>query len=343
MSQPKIKNMEAFAAACGISRPTVSKYFHDPGSVRKSTRERIEVAIEQYNFRPNIFAMDQNRRKTKNVGIVVPYLTDPVFGEIARNLERRCVEAGFRTTMFSAYGERGLEIEALERMKALRPSGVLLAPLGRLSDQKVLKQFCDEVPTVLFDRDIPGIGEAFVGSDNESFVSQSIDYLVRTGEAPCFFEMKNPTNPNSIARRHSYVASMQAHGLQPMPIQINGEGWNLEEIGYSGAMQLLQNGELPTTTVLCSNDRLAIGFLAACYKMGVRVGRHDDCTLRVAGNDDHPFARYTSPPLTTAGHDFDAVTDCGVETLFELIEAGGRFERRSETIFPARLVLRDSA
>jgi len=79
MSQPKFRNMEAFAAACGISRPTVSKFFHDPDSVRQSTRVRIEAALEQYDYRPNIFAIDQNRRTTKNVGIVVPYLADPVF------------------------------------------------------------------------------------------------------------------------------------------------------------------------------------------------------------------------------------------------------------------------
>lgn len=343
MNQPKFRNMEAFAAACGISRPTISKYFHDPGSVRQSTRERIETALEQYDYRPNIFAIDQNRRKTKNVGIVVPYLADPVFGEIARNLERRCIEAGFRATLLSAHGEQELEIEALERLKALRPAGVLLAPLGRHSNLDALSQFCDEVPTVLFDRNIKGVGQAFVGSDNESFLSQSTEYLARTGEPPCFFEMKNPSNPNSIARRRCYQSSMEALGLEAMSIQIDGSGWNLEEIGYKGAMQALQNRSLPTNTVLCSNDRLAIGFLAACYEKGLRVGRHSGCAMRVAGHDDHPFSRFTGPALTTVGHDYEVVTNCGIESLFDLIEQGGRFDRRFETVFPTKLVVRDSA
>lgn len=343
MNQPKIRNMEAFATACGISRPTVSKYFYDPDSVRQSTRDRIESAIEQYDYRPNIFAMDQNRRKTKNVGIVVPYLTDPVFGEIARNLERRCHEAGFRATLLSAHGEQKLEIEAFDRLKALRPAGVLLAPLGRESNLDALSQFCDEVPTVLFDRNIEGVGQAFVGSDNDSFVSQSTEYLVRTGEPPCFFEMKNPSNPNSIARRRSYKKAMLALELEPMSVQIDGKGWNLEEIGYEGAMRAIENGLLPTNTVLCSNDRLAIGFLAAAHQKGLRVGNHSGCALRVAGHDNHPYSRFTCPPLTTVGHDFDAVSDCGVECLFDLIEQGGRFESRTETVFPAQLVVRESA
>ena len=45
MSGRKIKNMEEFAEVSGISRPTVSKYFHDPGSVRKTTRAKIESAL----------------------------------------------------------------------------------------------------------------------------------------------------------------------------------------------------------------------------------------------------------------------------------------------------------
>lgn len=339
----KIRNMEDFATVCGVSRPTVSKYFYDPDSVRKSSRERIEAALEKHDYRPNIFAVNQNRRKTRNVGIVVPYLADPVFGEIARNVERRCIEAGFRATLFSSHGEEELEIEALDRLRAIRPAAVLLASLGRLSNQEALAQFCAEVPTVLFDRNLPGIGEAFVGSDSESFVSQSIGYLLRTGEAPWFFEMKNPPNPNSLARRQSYIALMEEQGLEPVSVQIDGEGWNLEDIGYNGAMKILEDGGLPSDTVLCSNDRLAIGFLAACYQKGLRVGRHSDCAVRVAAHDDHPFSRYTCPPLTTVGHDYDVVSNGGVEMLFNLIDSGGRFDERTETRFPARLILRESA
>ena len=50
MSDAKIKNMEEFAAISGISRPTVSKYFHDPDSVRASTRERIEKALQDHDY-----------------------------------------------------------------------------------------------------------------------------------------------------------------------------------------------------------------------------------------------------------------------------------------------------
>ncbi len=343
MSEKKVRNMEEFAVLSGLSRPTVSKYFNDPDSVRATTRARIEAALERYDFRPNVYAMNQNRALTKNIGVVVPYLADPFFAEIARTIEERCIEAGYRPTLYSSHGEQSHEIDILNGLRSLKPAGVLLAPLGRSSDRAEIENFCRDVPTVLFDSNIEDVGAAFVGSDNFSFVEQTVEYLTRTAEPPAFFEMKTPANPNANKRRQAYIQIMDRLGFEPKVISVPGEGWAFEEIGHRGALEVLSKGELSTNAVLCSNDRLAIGFLAACYEMGIRVGRGDDCTLRVASNDDHPFSRFTCPSLTTAAHDYEGVSKHSIETLFELIENGGKFESRTEKLFASRLVLRDSA
>lgn len=343
MKQKKIRNMADFAVASGISRPTVSKYFNDPGSVRESTRKRIEEALERFDYRPNIYAINQNRQMTKNIGIVVPYIADPFFAEIVRVIERRCISAGFSPSLFSSHGEQALENDILESLRAMKPAGVLLAPLGRVSDKKAIETFCSNVPTVLFDSNIEGMGEAFIGSDNYSFVSQTVEYLTRTGEPPCFLEMRHPANPNANKRRDAYLSIMQNLKLDPHVISIDGEGWGFEEIGRQGGLQLLEENALPTNTMLCSNDRLAIGFLSACYEKGIRVGRGRDCEMRVASHDDHPFARFTCPSLTTAAHDYTSVSEHAVATLFRLIDSGGRFEQREEKLFPAKLILRESA
>lgn len=159
MNKSKIKNMEEFAALSGISRPTVSKYFNDPESVRVSTRKRIESALEQYDYRPNIYAINQNRQLTKNIGIVVPYLADPFFAEIARNIEELCIDAGYRPIVLSSHGQLDLENENLETLRSLKPAGVLLAPLGRISDKSVVEAFCRDVPTILFDSNIEGMAK----------------------------------------------------------------------------------------------------------------------------------------------------------------------------------------
>ena len=120
MAGQKIKNMDELAKVSSISRPTLSKYFNDPESVRKTTRQKIETALEKYDYRPNIFAINQNRKLTKTIGILVPYLADPFFAEIARRIELSCIEAGFWPTVFSAHGEQELENNALATMQSVR-------------------------------------------------------------------------------------------------------------------------------------------------------------------------------------------------------------------------------
>ncbi len=341
MDGSKVRSMEEFAALSGISRPTVSKYFNNPASVRQSTRERIEKALERYDYRPNIFAVNQNRKLTRNIGIVVPYLADPFFAEIARVTERRCIDAGYWPTLFSSHGEQKLENDILDSLRSMKPAGVLLAPLGRRSDRLEVEKFCRDVPTVLFDSNIDGVGEAFVGSDNFQSIPLIVEHLCRTGEPPCFFEMP-PINPNANKRRQAYVKAMEQLGHEPRVIRVDGSDWNFEEIGYNGGLKVLEERMLSSDTVLCSNDRLAIGFLSACFENGLRVGRGPGCALRVAGHDDHPFSGFTCPPLTTVAQDYAAISDRSVETLFALIE-NGLPEGRTEILFDGRLVKRASA
>lgn len=341
VSKPKIRNMEEFAAVSGISRPTVSKYFNDPESVRPATRSKIEEALAEHAYRPNLYAVNQNRKLTKNVGIVVPLLSDPYFAEIARNLEQRCIDAGYHPTLFSAHGMPEQEVDVLNHLRALKPAGVLIAPLGRATDRAALKAFCDDVPTLIFDSSVEELGLAFVGSDNAQFTSHISDYLCRTGEPPSFFEMKTPANPNAHRRRQSYIAAMERFGYPAQVISIDGEGWGFEEIGRLGGHKALEEKAFLTNTILCSNDRLAIGLLTACYERGIKVGRGEGCAIRVAGQDGHPHSRYTCPPLTTISHNYDAVSKTAADLLFAAID--GHVSPWKSTRLEGKLILRDSA
>lgn len=343
MSQKKIRNMEEFATVSGISRPTLSKYFNDPSSVRTSTRDRIELALTQYDYRPNVFAVNQNRRKTKNIGIIVPNLADPFFTEIGRRVELACLAAGYSPILLSSHGKPEQERDNLEALRGLKPAGVLLAPFGRMSDRADIERFAQDVPVVMLDANIEGVCEAFVGTDHFQSTGLMVEYLCRSGEPPCLFEMKTASNPNTNKRRRAYLESMERHGHTPHIYQVDGEGWNFEEIGSTEGGRLIAAGDFATNTVICSNDRLAIGMLSAAFKLGVKVGHGAGCTMRIAGHDDHPFSRYTCPSLTTIAQDYEAIANRAASTLFRILETETRLPQREVTQFEGRLVMRDSA
>ncbi|MCF6445590.1 LacI family DNA-binding transcriptional regulator [Nereida sp. MMG025] len=341
MATTKIRNMEEFAEVSGVSRPTLSKYFHDPDSVRASTRDKIEKKLAEFNYRPNIYAMNQNRKLTNNIGIVVPYLADPVFAEFARTIELLCHSAGYRPTVFTAHGHPEEEVEILEALRAMKPAGLLMAPLGRASDRLEIERFCDDIPTVFFDSELSGLDVPFVGADNPQFTRTMVEYLCRTGSPPCFFEMKTPANPNARKRRNSYIETMEANGHDPQIIQADGEGWSFEEIGLQAGLKAFEDKAFTSDTILCSNDRIAIGLLTAAYEKGITVGLGANTDIRIAGQDDHPFSRFTCPPLTTIAQDFEAISRQSFDLL--MAKLNDQEIPMQNSYIEGKLIMRDSA
>ncbi|SLN18481.1 LacI family DNA-binding transcriptional regulator [Pseudooctadecabacter jejudonensis] len=343
MTTSKIKNMVDFAAVSGISRPTLSKYFNDAESVRPSTRSKIEAALEQHDYRPNIYAINQNRRRTRNIGLVVPNLTDPFFAAIARTIEGLILEAGYNPLLLSSHGGPEQEISNLDSLRSIKPAGVLLAPLGRASNADAVAAFAEEIPTVLFDANLEGVEAAFFGSDNTQSIGLIVDYLCRTGEPPVFFEMETPINPNALRRRHAYQTSMERLGFEPAFVRVPGEGWDFEEIGSREGAKMLASKTRQTNTILCSNDRLAIGLLSAAFEADIKVGLGADSPLRIAGHDDHPFAKYTCPSLTTISQDYTSIGARSVAAILAMADAPDDNLPPENALFEGRLVMRGSA
>ena len=152
-----------------------------------------------------------------------------------------------------------------------------------------------------------------------------------------------PVNPNANKRRDAYIQSMARLGHDPKVVQVEGSGWDFEKIGLEEGRRLITERALPSDTILCSNDRLAVGLIAAAYQKGLRVGHGPGCALRIAGHDDHPWSRFTCPPLTTVSQDYSAIAERSVAVLFELLENGKARSGRSEVLFDGKLVLRASA
>ncbi len=343
MAATKIRNMEEFSVASGISRPTVSRYFNDPNSVRTSTREKIEAALRKFDYHPNMFAMNLNRKNPRNIGIIVPHLVDPFFAEVVRQIEIRCARAGYWAIVLSSHGERELEANALDTLRSLKISGAIVAPLGEASDARRIEQLSAEVPVVFLDSRVSE-RIPFVGIDNARSISLIADYLCRSGEPPCFLEMPS-VNQNAEERRAAYVATMERLGFEPLLVSPEVQaGWSFEEIGHDVALRVLGGAGFPTRTLLCANDRLAIGVLAAAYSLGVKVGIEPGSELRVAGHDDHPLSRFTCPALTTVAQDYQGLAARGLAMLFDRMEGRGGAAGASEHILlEARLMMRASA
>lgn len=334
-----IRTMEEFALHVGLSRPTVSKYFNDPSSVREKTRKRIEDAIQSSGFRPNIFAVNLKRQKSKFLGVIIPNTADAFYMELTRKIEEIADKAGYFAVVLSSNGRLELQAEAIERFKSINIAGAIVAPLGLDSEQQKLEALESRVPVIYVDS--PGHKDApFVGTDNRHSFGLIVDYLCTSGTPPAFLGMPQ-VNRNAALRSDAYEQAMHKAGFDPVILPIpQTRSWDFERFGHEQVAKLLSDGKNPGT-LLCANDRVAFGALLAAWEAGIKVGNGPDCALRIAGHDDHPLARFTTPPLTTVAQDFGEIASLATTQLLILID--GETKVSDHSLLKAELVLRGSA
>ena len=222
----KIGTMEEFADFVGLSRPTVSKYFHDTTSVRPKTREKIEAAVKKTGFRPNIFAVNLNRKRSKIIGLIVPDPSDPFYMTLARRIEDGAVEEGYLALVLSSNGRPELEARAIETITSLNVAGAIIAPLGATSQHAKLKSLAREVPLIFIDAPLDDEGP-FVGTNNHQSVPLITEYLCRSGDHPTYFD--TPTiNNNALDRRNAYRMTMERLGFTPLFADLpSSHDWDL--------------------------------------------------------------------------------------------------------------------
>ena len=87
---------------------------------------------------------------------------------------------------------------------------------------------------------------------------------------------------------------MERLNLEPrFADQAPSNDWNFEKASFDEATRILRDGGFPTRTLLCANDRVAFGVLAAMYQAGLKVGFGPDCDFRVAGHDNQRLSAPT--------------------------------------------------
>lgn len=346
MRTKKIGTMEEFALAVGLSRPTVSKFFHDPTSVRAKTRTKIEATLKQTGFRPNIFAVNLNRRRTKIIGLIVPDPADPFYMTLARRIETEATDAGYLALVLSSNGRPEVESRAIETITALNVAGAIIAPLGEKSQRAKLKSLGKEMPLVYIDAPLDDEGP-FVGTNNYQSIPLITEYLCRSGDQPTYFDTPI-VNSNAIDRRKAYVATMERLNFEPRFANLPPTNeWDFEKVSFDEASRILRDGGFPTKTLLCANDRVAFGVLAAMYQAGLKVGFAPDCDYRVAGHDNQRLSAFTCPPLTTVSQDSDEMGRVALDLLFARIDHDeteqGSNLGKDRILLNAELVLRKSA
>jgi DNA-binding LacI/PurR family transcriptional regulator len=329
--------MKEVASRAGVSVKTVSNVVNGYLHVAPSTRQRVQQAIDEMGYRPNLSARSLRSGRTGIIAVAVPRLDEPYFAELAAAVIAVADERGCTVLVDQTDGMREREQLALAGIRPDLIDGLILSPLALGADDL---QAPSQVaaPLVLLGERISDTSHDHVAIDNVAAARLATEHLLSLGRArvAAIGTMDAVTAQTAQLRSTGYRNALVAAGRAVLPDHEQEVAGFTREAGALAADRLLDLPE-PPDAVFCFSDVLALGALHALHRRGVRVPED----VAVIGIDDIAESRFSTPTLSTVAQDVGEIARLAVEALL-LRLAEGAGDPPHEVTVAHRLQVRES-
>ena len=329
------------AELAGVSIKTVSRVVNQEPNVRDATRAKVEKAIAQLNYRPNLSARNLASQKARVIALVYDdpsAYQNPSAGYIIRMQDgvlRACQKADYRFIIHPCNYQSpdiGQELKAL--IEHARPHGIVLA--APLSNMPRIVRAIESTGTPMV-RLSPGTrtGQQYSVATNDHEVSAEMTrYLASLGHRRIAF-IKGNVQHKAVGNRYTgYLDGLRQSGLG-VDEQVVEQGDNSFNSGEAAGSRLLGLAD-PPTAIFAANDDMAAGVLRAASLKGVAVPGQ----LSVAGCDDIALASQLCPTLTTIRQPLAAMAERAATALIN--EGHDSSLPHGTDVIPATIARRES-
>ncbi|WP_030266930.1 LacI family DNA-binding transcriptional regulator [Streptomyces violens] len=336
--------LEAVAALAGVSRATVSRVVNGGTGVRTEIRERVQQAVTELGYIPNIAARSLVTRRTGAVAVVIAepetrVFSDPFFAQQLRGIGRELGAADTQLLLMMVESDRD-HARIGRYLSGGHVDGALMFSLHR-ADPLPAMAAASGLPTVFGGRpdwsDESHAGEhpLYVDTDNRDGARQAVRHLLARGRRRIAV-ITGPLDQTSAQDRlDGYREALAPSSADPLLI---ADGSFTAE-GGERAMAALLDAVPDLDAVFACSDLMATGALRTLRARGRRVPED----VAVVGYDDLAPAAWADPPLTTVRQDVQEMGRLMARLLLDRLAADGGGARLSPVVTPATLIVRDSS
>jgi len=346
MGQTTIKDV---ARRAGVSFQTVSLVLNHPQKVARTTRETIETAMRDLDFVPSLAARSLRKKPSRSIACVFAPAPEPAAdgGRPGETADHGHVLRTFGTvTDRQGYTlvhrcRRADDPDGPGRIAGLvseaRVDGLVVFAEDR-DDPLIGLLQAKRCPFVVFGLEVPGTH--YVALAERDAVHGAVRHLIAAGSRSICLLAGDARRPAAATERfRGYRDALAEAGLplrDALVVSCDGTAAG----GYRAARALLEAGPgARPDAVVAASDRVAFGALRALHEGGVRV----PAEIRVVGFDNLSQGAYAVPSLTSVDVPVLDMVRSAFATLVELIEGTRAPDDLAQTLFPARLVVRESS
>jgi LacI family transcriptional regulator len=329
--------LKHIASAVGVNVSTVSRAL-DPASthnVSPELAEQIRATSRKLGYRPNAAAYTLKTNRTRTVGVVVPDLSDPVFPPIIRGIEDGLGLHDYVSIVVNTDNDARREERVLETLNSRGVDGFILATPKRRD--ALVSRLTEGRPVVTIIRKVDDARFSSVVHDEEEGIRRLLTHLVSLGHH-AIAHIAGPQDVSTGFMRYgAYARYRKMLGLDEAAALSAFARTFSEEEGERCAEELLATG-CDFTAVVCGNDKLAIGAIAAFQRRGLSCPRD----LSVTGFNDMPLVDRLQPPLTTVRVQHHKLGFEAAVIAVEALRTPEKARKARHLVLPIELVVRGS-
>ena len=318
-----------------MSTSTVSRALSRPELVSRTTRQRVLRAVKSLAYAPNAAAKHLRTRRSGNLLVTVPDLSNPFFALILQGIEDEAQRKGYAVLVGDTRHDPNREARYAQMLMRKEADGLIFLGhrLPKPAAQLVRRLAPRHAPVVNGCEFSPRLGVPSVHIDNATAAAEAMDHLYSLGHRRIGIVTGPLVSPLSRDRLAGATARARAERAEHELAIVHGD-FSIEA-GAAAVARLLDRRE-PPTAVFCFSDEMAMGAIEQARGRGLRVPRD----LSVVGFDDIRFARHMDPPLTTIAQPMREIGEGTVRMLVDIL-AGRSIAPLSVTL-PHALVVRAS-
>lgn len=317
---------------------TVSRVINKGTNVREDKRRKVEAAIAELNYAPNIAARTLAGGEDTRIGLLH---SNPSFAYLSEFLVGTLAETS-RTgaqLIVKECNEEGEEKHAIEALLKGRVDGIVLPP--PLSDSPpVLEVLANAgVPVVAVATGRAPEWALSVSIDDKEAAAAMTEHLIGLGHRRIGFITGHPNQTASAERLEGYRAALEKHGIASEE-ELIVQGFFTYRSGLEAATSLLDLAS-PPTAIFASNDDMAAAALTVAHRRGIDVPQD----LTICGFDDTALAMTSWPELTTIRQPITDMAQQAVALLIKEIRmrnASSKGVEHPHVVTPFRLIERES-
>lgn len=281
------------AAVAGVSTSAVSRYLNGKIELPKVTSMRIDAAVIELDYRPNLLGRRLSTGRTDVIGIATPAINEIFFGIVAAAALKEANRHGYSINVTATGDRDARDVAALSALRSHFVDGMLVSVADAQEAKELVRGLRGTEPIILLDEDIPGCSLPRILLENEEGAYCATSHLISAGHR----RIAHVGGPRGLSsheeRRRGFLRAMADAGLAVDEDDISACG-NDAWSGMDAAERLLAHPE-PPTAIFAGTDNLGLGVMWYCRGRGIGV----PTDLSVVGFGDLPFAGRLQPALTT--------------------------------------------